>query len=317
MNNVGFFYHPEYLNHDTGAGHPERPDRLTAVVNHLLGVPEWHALTHHRPRAATAAEVQLVHPERYVSWVAQQCASGEELLDQGDTHVCRVSYEVALLAAGAVLDATDQVLSGRLNSAFCAVRPPGHHAETATAMGFCLFNNVAIGARYAQKHHGVERVAIVDWDVHHGNGTQEMFYGDSTVLYISLHQYPFYPGTGSERERGSGKGEGFTLNCPMRAGSGEKEYLDTFQARILPELDQFRPELLMISAGFDAHRDDPLANIDLTEESFGKMTEMMMNVAGRCCGGKIVSVLEGGYDLQALARSVETHVRRLLGIDKS
>ena len=312
MNKVGFFYHPDYLKHDTGMGHPERPDRLKSVVNHLLGVPEWHSLAHLQPEPATAEQIQLVHPAQYVKSVEQRCRTGEELLDQGDTRICLVSYDVALLAAGAVIGAVDRVLEGNLDSAFCSVRPPGHHAETSTAMGFCLFNNVAVGARHAQKKHGLQRVAILDWDVHHGNGTQEIFYDDASVLYISLHQYPFYPGTGAERERGSGKGEGFTVNCPMKAGSGEGEYLEAFQSRILPALDQFKPEFLMISAGFDAHKDDPLANIQLTDGSFEKMTALVTAAAKKHCGGKIVSVLEGGYDLGALARGVEVHVKGLL-----
>ncbi|MCI0708078.1 MAG: histone deacetylase, partial [Ignavibacteriae bacterium] len=184
--------------------------------------------------------------------------------------------------------------------------------ETSTVMGFCLFNNVAIGARYAQKKYGVERVTILDWDVHHGNGTQEIFYADDSVLYISLHQYPYYPGTGAVSERGRGKGEGFTLNCPMPAGSGEKEYLDAFHSTILPALHKFQPELLMVSAGFDAHKDDPLAHINLTENSFGELTKLLMDVADKHSGGKIVSVLEGGYNLDALARSVERHLVELV-----
>ena len=312
MNRVGFIYHPDYLKHDTGSGHPERPARLSSLVSHLLKTAEWHSLIHVQPRSATVGDLTHVHPERYVRSVEQRCKAGESILDQGDTHVCRESFDIALLAAGAVLEGIDRVVRKEFQSVFCGVRPPGHHAETATTMGFCLFNNVAIGARYAQKHHKIGRVAIVDWDVHHGNGTQGIFYEDSSVLYISLHQYPFYPGTGAESERGRGKGEGFTLNCPMKAGSGEKEYLQAFRESILPALHGFKPELLMISAGFDAHTDDPLAGIELTEESFSAMTKMLMDVADKYCGGRIVSVLEGGYDLRALARSVEAHLRELL-----
>jgi len=317
MNRVGFVYHPDYLKHDTGVGHPERPARLSSLVNHLLTRPEWHSQMHIRSRTATIENLALVHPEKHVRLIETRCKSGETILDQGDTHACRESFDIALLAAGGVLEAVDGVARGDFRSVFCAVRPPGHHAETATVMGFCLFNNVAVGARYAQKHHGIGRVAIVDWDVHHGNGTQEIFHEDPSVLYISLHQYPFYPGTGAESERGFGKGEGFTVNCPMKAGSGEKEYLQAFQKTIVPALDQFKPELLLISAGFDAHKDDPLAGIELTEESFSKMTKMLMDVADRYCEGRIVSVLEGGYDLAALARSVEVHVRGLLTFGRS
>jgi acetoin utilization deacetylase AcuC-like enzyme len=243
--------------------------------------------------------------------IKARCRSGEQILDDGDTHVSKDSFDVALLAAGGVTLAIDQVMNGSLTRAFCAVRPPGHHAETSTVMGFCLFNNAAIGARYAQTRHGVERVAIVDWDVHHGNGTQQIFYEDDSVLFISLHQFPFYPGTGAANERGAGKGEGFTLNCPMGVGSVEKDYLDAFQAQILPALHRFQPQLILVSAGFDAHADDPLAGINLTEDSFGRMTELVLEISERYCKGKIVSILEGGYDLQALSRSVESHLKAM------
>jgi acetoin utilization deacetylase AcuC-like enzyme len=313
MKNVGFIYHPEYLKHDTGIGHPERPDRLRALVKHLLGTELWKKLHHLQPTAPAVEWLMAVHPESYVKSIEQQCRSGVRILDFGDTRVCRDSYDVALMAVGAVLLGVDQVMSGALSSAFCAVRPPGHHAETQTAMGFCLFNNIAIGARYAQKKYGLERVAILDWDVHHGNGTQEIFYDDPTVLYVSLHQYPYYPGSGAASETGTGAGVGYTVNCPMPAGSGWKEYEAAFRSTILPALHRFQPQLLMISAGFDAHRDDPLAHIQLTDDSFAEMTKMMMEIASAYCNGKIVSVLEGGYHLEALARSVERHLQELAG----
>ncbi len=308
MKNVAFIYHKEYLNHDTGAGHPERPDRLRAIVNHLIATPLWKELYHLQPQPSSLDWIVRVHPEEYVKMIERRCKAGESVLDGGDTNVCPVSYDVALLAVGGVLLGVDEVMSGRVSASFSAIRPPGHHAETAKAMGFCLFNNVAIGARYAQSKYGVERVAIIDWDVHHGNGTQEIFYADDSVFYISLHQYPFYPGTGAPSETGIGKGEGFTLNCPMEAGSTEKEYREAFEARIIPALEKYRPDLVMISAGFDAHKDDPLANILLTEDSFARMTKWLMDVASKCCDGRIVSVLEGGYNLEALARSIEAHL---------
>ncbi|HWP82375.1 MAG TPA: histone deacetylase [Bacteroidota bacterium] len=268
-------------------------------------------MNHVLPERATVEEISAVHPVSYVEMIERRCKAGERVLDFGDTHVCADSYEIALLAAGGVLRGVDEVLQGKSKAAFCAIRPPGHHAESATVMGFCLFNNVAVGARYAQKNYGVKRVVILDWDVHHGNGTQEIFYEDDSVFYISLHQYPFYPGTGSANETGKGKGEGFTLNCPMSAGAGDREYREAFARKILPAIDLFKPELVMISAGFDAHKDDPLANIELTEDSFGWMTETMCEVAENYSRGKIVSVLEGGYNLEALARSVEMHVKKL------
>ncbi|MGB2867021.1 MAG: histone deacetylase [Bacteroidota bacterium] len=312
MNRVGFVYHQDFLRHDTGRGHPERKERLEAVTKHLKEIGMLDRLIQVTPGPAPLEWIVKVHPEQYVHWVEQQCRNGETLLDGGDTHVCPESYTVALLACGSVLEAVDNVLSAKVSSAFCAVRPPGHHAETATAMGFCLLNNVAVGARYAQSRHSVGRIAIVDWDVHHGNGTQEIFYEDPSVLYISLHQYPLWPGTGAASDTGSGKGEGYTVNCPMRQGSGEQEYLAAFEEKILPALRSFRPELLLISAGFDAHKDDPLANIQLTEGSFGKMTKLVIGIADEYCEGRIVSVLEGGYNLNALAHSVECHLQTLM-----
>ena len=311
MSTLGFIYHPDYLKHDTGAGHPERPQRLQTLVKHLLTTELWKKMEHLQPHAAHREQILAVHPEQHVTMIERRCRAGETVLDGGDTRVCKESFDIALLAAGGVLLGVDKVMTGELSTAFCAVRPPGHHAEISTVMGFCLFNNVAIGARYAQKKYGVGRVAILDWDVHHGNGTQEIFYDDDSVLYISLHQYPYYPGTGAANETGSGKGEGFTLNCPMAAGSGEKEYLDAFRSKILPALHKFQPELVMISAGFDAHKDDPLAHINLTEDSFAEMTKLLQEIASKYCDGKIVSVLEGGYNLDALAMSVERHLVEL------
>lgn len=308
---VGFVYDDEYLGHDTGPGHPERAERLVAVVRHLKESGRWEKLAHIKPREASIDEVTAVHPERHVRMVERRCVAGETVLDDGDTHVCPESFRVALLAAGATLRAVDCVISGEVKRAFCAVRPPGHHAGTERVMGFCLFNNIAVGARYAQKQKGVNRIAIVDWDVHHGNGTQEIFYSDPSVLYISLHQYPLWPGTGASGETGDGPGAGFTVNCPMKPGSGDAEYMEAFRSRIIPALNDFQPELLMLSAGFDAHRMDPLANINLDDKSFKTMTLMMRDVAERWCGGRIVSVLEGGYDRDALARCVALHLDTL------
>ncbi|MCX6134738.1 MAG: histone deacetylase [Ignavibacteriales bacterium] len=312
MSSLGLIYHPDYLKHVTGSGHPERSQRLEVLVQHLLSTPFWGSMTHLRPSPAPAEFIHLVHPERHTSMVKIRCQMGEHILDDGDTHVCKDSYDISVLAAGGVVQAIDEVVAGTMTRAFCAVRPPGHHAESSKVMGFCLFNNVAIGARYAQKKYGVERIAIVDWDVHHGNGTQQIFYDDDSVLFISLHQFPFYPGTGAASERGSGRGEGFTLNCPMGAGSVEKDYLDAFQAQVLPALHRFQPQLLMISAGFDAHTEDPIAGINLKDESYRRMTELLLDISGKYCGGKVVSVLEGGYNVEALARSVECHLKAML-----
>ena len=311
MNHTGFVYRQEYLRHDTGPGHPERPDRLSAIVNHLNASGMWSSLRRLHPAPASLDWIEKVHPTSYIQMIERRCLAGENVLDSGDTHVCKESYDVALLAAGGVLKAVDEVLQGTVKNAFCAIRPPGHHAETHSVMGFCLFNNIAIGARYAQQKYGIGRVAILDWDVHHGNGTQEVFWTDPSVLYISTHQYPLWPGTGASNEVGIEKGEGFTVNCPMRPGSGEQEYLEAFRNRIMPALHKFRPELLMLSAGFDAHKDDPLANINLTEQTFTRMTEFASEIASKYCNGNIISVLEGGYDLEALSASVSAHLKSL------
>jgi acetoin utilization deacetylase AcuC-like enzyme len=309
---TGFVYHDTFLDHDTGIGHPERPERLRSITSHLKEAGLWQRFQHLAIHPASEEWVLSVHTEDHLKLVRGSRQNGARVLDGGDTHVCPASYDAAMLAVGGVLAGVDAVMQGVTKQVFCAVRPPGHHAERNVVMGFCLFNNVAIAARYAQRAHQTERVAIIDWDVHHGNGTQDIFYADKSVLYISTHQYPYYPGTGSEAERGSGEGLGYTLNIPMAAGSGEKEYLQAFTGEIIPALDRFRPELIILSAGFDAHRDDPLANISLTEESFAKLTRLVRESAEKHCEGRILSVLEGGYNLTALARSVEAHLGVLL-----
>lgn len=308
---TGLVYHERFLDHDTGAGHPERADRLRSIVKHLKEVGLWQQLQHLMIDQTTEEWLLTVHTSEHIKFLNDAIKRGVQILDP-DTHASAASLDVALLAAGGVLAGVDAAMGGVLQNVFCAIRPPGHHATPDKVMGFCLINNIAIGARYAQRTHGVERVAIIDWDVHHGNGTQDIFYNDKSVLFISMHQFPLWPGTGTRQETGTGKGAGYTLNIPMKPGSGEPEYIEAFTKEILPMLDGFRPDLIMISAGFDAHRDDPLANINLTEESFGWMTTMVMEAADKYCNSRIVSVLEGGYNLQALARSVEAHIRTLV-----
>jgi acetoin utilization deacetylase AcuC-like enzyme len=307
---TAFFYDPIFLEHETGAGHPERADRLRAIVERLHADALWDRLEHHAPRPATVDEITLVHPLEHVEAIRRASERGGASIDP-DTVVSAASYEAAARAAGAGIEACALVLGGSASNAFCAVRPPGHHAETRRAMGFCLFNNIAVAARHVQRAHGLARVAIVDWDVHHGNGTQEIFERDPTVLYVSTHQHPLYPGTGLASETGRGEGEGFTLNIPMPSGSDDDDYRRAFE-RITTKLDEFRPELLLVSAGFDAHRRDPLASMLVTTEGFRWMMAWAMATAERLCDGRLVAMLEGGYDLTGLSQSVSACISEML-----
>jgi len=311
MKPVGFVSHPDYLAHQTGLTHPERPERVQAIVDHLTATGLMQELVPIAPVRAAREWIEAIHAPAYVDRVEEYSRGGRAIIDSMDTAISPHSFEVALLAAGGVLAAVDAVVEGKAASAFCAVRPPGHHALRDVAMGFCLFNNIAVAARYAQRRHGLKRILIVDWDVHHGNGTQDAFYEDPSVLFFSIHQYPFYPGTGSAAEAGRGEGSGFTLNAPMEAGAGDDDYRRVFGETLAPRVLEFRPDLILISAGFDAHRSDPLGGMSLTEPGYERLTEMVQAWAGDFCSGRVVSVLEGGYDLQALARSAATHIARL------
>ncbi|MBM3474763.1 MAG: histone deacetylase [Armatimonadetes bacterium] len=310
---TGFVYDDAYLLHATGADHPESPQRLKAIVAHLQETGLLDRLTRLTPTPAPADSLTTIHGAKYVAEVARGCDEGRACLDAGDTTICKDSYRIALLAVGGAYAAVDAVMDGRVRNAFCAIRPPGHHALKDQAMGFCVFNNVALAARYAQQKHDVGKVLIVDWDVHHGNGTQAAFYDDPTVLYFSVHRSPFYPGSGAETETGSGAGVGYTVNIPLPAGSSDAQYLDAFERVLKPKALEFRPDLILISAGFDAHERDPLGGMKVTTECYGRLTRIVETIAEECCDGRLVSVLEGGYDLTALADSVETHLRVLLG----
>ncbi len=308
---TGLVYHPDCLTHDTGYGHPERPARLEAIVGALEREDLLTPLLRIEPRPAEETWIAKVHRPALIERIKAAVAQAPAYLDP-DTPVSTESYEVARLAAGGLLAAVDAVMEGRARNAFAAVRPPGHHATPGRAMGFCLLNNVAIAARYAQEKHGIGRVLIVDWDVHHGNGTQEAFYTDPSVLYFSSHQYPFYPGSGSEQETGAGEGLGATVNAPLPAGSGDEEVLSAFRDKLLPAAEAFEPEFVLVSAGFDAHADDPLAGLRMTDAGYGQLTQIVMDIAARFASGRVVSTLEGGYDLEALGRAVAVHVRTLM-----
>ncbi|MFZ4682794.1 MAG: histone deacetylase [Terrimicrobiaceae bacterium] len=296
--------------HRTSDGHPECPERLVAIRRALEPLDVPLVLPSSR---ADLADIALCHDPRYVEKTLQLIKEGAKELAGGDVSVSKDSGEVALHAAGGVIDAVDAVLSGKADNAFCAVRPPGHHARPAAAMGFCLFNNVAIAARHAQKAHGLERVAIVDWDVHHGNGTQEIFYRDGSVLFFSTHQSPWYPGTGQAAETGEAKGAGLTINRPLPAGAGRTEIVGAFRESLLPALAEFRPDLILISAGFDSRAGDPLGQFRLTDEDFAEMTRLLTDAAASQCEGRLVSVLEGGYNLDGLGPAVKSHVSALMG----
>ncbi len=312
MGKTGLIYDPCYLGHDMGAGHPESPDRLRVIMQRLEQSGLAARLDMIAPRRAEDEWLTLVHHPSYVTLLSQQApATGRVSLD-ADTSLSPGSLTAAYLAAGGALAGVDAIMGGRVQHAFCAVRPPGHHAEADRAMGFCLFNNVAIAARYVQKRYGLQRVLIVDWDVHHGNGTQHSFERDPSVLFFSTHQYPHYPGTGRATERGSGAAEGYTINVPMDAGEGDEEYRAVFQKVLVPAADAFKPDFVLISAGFDAHRDDPLASMGLTEEGYGDLTAIVAGLARKHCQGRLLSSLEGGYNLAALAMSVERHVQALV-----
>ena len=309
---TGLVFHPDYLKHDSGTNHPESKKRLSALMAHLERKGLLAQLKSIQPRPASVEWIEAAHDPSYIKRVERMCEDDGGMLDP-DTHVGPDSYGAALMAAGGVMAAVDAVMNKKIKNAFCAVRPPGHHAERSKAMGFCIFNNVAVGARYVQKKWGLGRILIVDWDVHHGNGTQSIFWDDPAVFYFSTHQYPYYPGTGSENEVGGGEGEGFTFNMPMYEGSGDLEYVEAFENIFYPLAVKFSPEFIFISAGFDAHQDDPLASINLSEAGFKKLTQVIVKLASKSCDGRLVSVLEGGYNLRSLSASVEKHIRVLMG----
>jgi len=314
---TGFIYDDRYLDHDPGAGHPERRERLIVTMSHLENQPWFETLKRYAPRNAEREWIERIHSNQYIDRAAEEIKSGVAFIDTPDVGVSRESFDVAVLAAGGVLELADRVVSREVDNGFALIRPPGHHAEESAAMGFCLFNNVAITARYLQKKHGLDKIMILDWDVHHGNGTQHSFEDDPSVLYISLHQYPFYPGTGAYTETGVGRGQGATLNLPMPAGSGDTDYQLAFSEQIIPKIEEFKPNAVLISAGFDAHRQDPLAQINLSTECYGWMSERLLEAANKHANGILISMLEGGYSLEVIALCVEQHLKVLAGIPQT
>ena len=312
---VGWIYDRRFHQHEPGDRHVETPRRLDTIVDALQRTGLMDQLSPIPFRLATTQQLCLVHEPAYVDLLQMMCDEGFTFIGSRETGVCSRSYDVAALAVGGTLSACDAVIAGQVRRAFCAVRPPGHHAEADQAMGFCLFNNVAVGAEHLVRNHGLSRLAIVDFDVHHGNGTQHIFESRSDVFYISLHERPAslpFPGTGEADEVGRGPGKGYTLNVLLDRGSGESDYLAALDREVIPALDRYRPEFLLISAGFDALMGDAISNISLAPDSYEPITRRLMQVAGRHCDGRLVSVLEGGYDLPTLGPAVAAHIRMLL-----
>jgi len=312
MLKTAFLYDPAFLKHQTGWAHPEKRQRLTALLNHLKKKGLWNQFLHLPTQPAPIDAITAIHTVSYVDQLRLTCGTGKLFQPDEATLGSPGTYEAALMAAGAVLAALDAVMQQQAQNAFCAVRPPGHHALPDRAMGFCFFNNVAIGARYLQQRYGLHKIAIIDWDIHHGNGTQQAFYNDPSVFYFSLHQESLYPPhSGQAAETGEGVGEGYTLNVPMPPGASDADYQQAFAQKLIPAMASFQPEFILISAGFDGHRDDQLAQAKLTEQGFAKLTQRVMTLAREYCERRLVSVLEGGYSLSGLTASVEAHLRVL------
>jgi acetoin utilization deacetylase AcuC-like enzyme len=313
MKKTGFVYDDRYLLHDTGSYHPESSKRLEVIVKFLENSGLLQQLTRIEVTKVDQRWIEIVHNLNYIIRFHEACAKGLNEFEHPDNCICRDSFETALLAVSGVLKAIDAVMKGEVDNAFCAVRPPGHHAEADKPMGFCYFNNVAIGTRYLQKEYGIEKVGIIDFDVHHGNGTQHIFETDPTVLYYSIHEHPSfaYPGSGREFETGLGKGIGYTINSPVLPGQGDNVYKRLIMQEMLPAFKKFHPDFIIVSAGFDAHETDMMSGTNLSTEGYDFIAEVIMKLVNSCAGGRLVSVLEGGYNLEILPILVENHIRFL------
>lgn len=309
---TGLVFSNEYLNHVTPEGHPESLRRAEVVMKGLADEGLVEKMQRIDPRLATREEVTRVHTPKYFETAKADVEHGLPDLSTGDTHIMERSFDVAMLAAGGVMSAVDAVIEGRVKNAFCVVRPPGHHATPTKGMGFCLFNNIAVAARHGQAKHKIGKVLIADWDVHHGNGTQDVFYDDGTVMFFDTHQSPWYPGTGDASENGTGKGLNCIFNNPFPAGAGRAEVYGAFETRLIDAANKFKPDLVMISAGFDSRAGDPLGQFKLTDEDFVDLTKLMLHIAKDYAGGRLVSVLEGGYNLRGLMKATTAHAQTLV-----
>ncbi len=317
MKPIALLYHPIFLEHDLGEAHPESPERLRSIIEALEDYRDDQRFLCADPPAAKVEDLTRIHAPEYVNWVRERCAAGGEFYPALEGTLVPATYPAALQAAGAVIEGCGKVWEGEWAGAFALVRPPGHHALRASAMGFCVFNNIAIGAAWLLEVKQTKSILIVDFDVHHGNGTQDAFYGNPRVNYFSTHQYPHYPGTGADFERGQDEGEGATLNVPLASGSGDREILAAFTDKLVPWADERKPEILLISAGFDAHEHDPLSGLKVTFEGYRQMAQVLKSIAEKHCSGRWLAVLEGGYHLPALGKSVRVFLEEMAGGGKN
>jgi len=313
---TGIITSRRFLDHHTGPGHPESPRRLVAILDDLETSGLLDKVNVYQPQQKDSSIPALIHSEDYIARFESACINGEPIVDSVDNPICSDTFDVALLAAGSAVQGVGYIFSQEVENLMVLLRPPGHHAERNSAMGFCFFNNVAIAAQYARRQYDLEKIAIIDFDAHHGNGTQHIFESDPNVLYISLHRYPFYPGTGGKSETGIGQGLGTTVNYPLKAGSGDDIYLDIINGSLADKVLSYQPDFLILSSGFDAHELDPLGGMAVTTEGYRRMTHAFKQLAVECCQGRLLSILEGGYDLKGLAESVHVHLEVLLGESK-